>query len=177
MEKDCLEISEFDYFQTKRAAEGVILEAVERGLNAVIVRPATMIGPCGDRFMANAVILSDKSWKLLFYTSGGTSITFVDDVCRGMKLAAERGLRGEAYILSGHNVTFREYYEAIAHELGCMYPKIHLPNFCLMSLGKMGAFFLSNLFCLESVMLAGRFTYFSSEKAQRILGYKISPLS
>jgi dihydroflavonol-4-reductase len=105
----------------------------------------------------------------------------VEDVAEGHLLAFEKGRTGEKYILGGDNYTWKELFAIICEVVGQRAPKIHMPDLGL----KFFSFawdFLSRITHKEPAITpeAARITvktvFYSSEKAVRELGYRISPL-
>ncbi|MEK9146391.1 MAG: NAD-dependent epimerase/dehydratase family protein [Elusimicrobiota bacterium] len=162
------------YFQTKRRAEELVLEAVSGGLDAVIVNPGTLIGTGmkESQRRAFAAAAAGRAWA---YPPGGSCFASVEDAARGLLLAAEKGVRGERYILGGSNLPFREYFASIARLAGFPPPRIPIPGALLPVAG----WVLELLFGImgrDTGRLAAGFGYYSSEKAVRELGYGITPL-
>lgn len=165
------------YFETKRAGEILVREAVKTGvIDAVILNPSTVYGPGDAKKGSRKTQLKVARGKLPFYTSGGVSIVAVEDVVDAIIAAGKIGRSGERYILSGENITIRQLFETIASEAGVEPPKIYLPNFAVHALGRLGD-------CLERMGKKGPlnsenawtailFHWFDSSKAQRELGFQ-----
>ena len=87
---------------SKAAGERGILAAVARGLDAVIVNPTGVIGPHDYKMsrMGN-VLASLARGGLPFVPTGGYDWVDARDVARGAVLAAQRGVTGRRYLLSG----------------------------------------------------------------------------
>jgi dihydroflavonol-4-reductase len=94
----------------------------------------------------------------------------VRDVARGHVLALERGRPGERYLLGGVNVTLAEVFALIAGAAGRRPPRVRLPYAGARALAMVG---LANA---NEVALARLPAWFSSEKAERELGYDASPI-
>jgi len=176
-EEDQLCISEFDYFQTKRKAEEMVLEAAKQGLDAVIVNPATLFGLNGKHIFMNKIFFSKNYFRLLCYPVGGTSLTFVEDVCQGMLSAACFGKKGERYILAGHNLTFYEIFKRIAQNFKVIKPMIPLFSFFLIGMAHFFEKISWHSFGVETAKLASRFSYYSSQKAMNELNYTITSVT
>ncbi len=166
--------SAIDYFMTKWRGEELIKQAVESGLDAVIVNPSTVIGP-GMRQNQQNAFRDAASGKVHFYPPGGNSFVFVDDVVRGMVAASQKGKAGARYILAGHNMTFKEYLDLIALVGGAEGPRCRIPGLILPMAGfAMETFF--GKYGADFGKLARSFGYYSSEKAKRELNYSITPI-
>jgi farnesol dehydrogenase len=176
-----------DYEWSKHQAERLAFEESNAGRAAVvIVNPTRVFGP-GRLTESNAgTLLIDRRarGRSPLLPNRGKDIgnwAFIDDVVQGLISAMERGRIGQRYILGGENVTLREFYRAIDQAAGRR--QLTLP---LMGFGAM-------CFAQAEKILADRFgvyplvtpgwvrTFFSdwavsSAKAERELGYHVTPL-
>ncbi len=90
------------YVLSKRAGEQIALDLAAQGGPIVVVHPTAMLGPGDWRPSASGrIVLSFLHDRPLRYMPGGVNWTPVQDVARGMILAAEKGRPGRRYIL-GH---------------------------------------------------------------------------
>jgi dihydroflavonol-4-reductase len=110
----------------------------------------------------------------------GLNVVHVDDVARGHLQAFERGRIGERYILGGENMTLREILVAISRLTGRPPPRIRLPHAVLLPLAGVSEAFSrvtgrATRVTIESVRMAHKHMYFSSDKAARELGYSWRP--
>jgi len=107
-----------DYSASKAAGTAYVHELMaKKGLDAVILYPAAVIGPNDFKpSQAGQEIKNCLSRRLLFYIRGGYSFIDVRDTAEAIREAAVRPLTG-GYILSGHSVTIREFYQTIARIL------------------------------------------------------------
>lgn len=98
-----------DYHRCKALAEQLIQQLVrERGLDAVVVSPGTMIGPedYEPSLMGKALIdLYHRRIPLLMEVV--SDYVDVRDVAAGMIAAAQKGRRGERYLLTGEVLDLR----------------------------------------------------------------------
>jgi dihydroflavonol-4-reductase len=97
-----------DYARSKARASIEIRESVERGLDAVMVFPSGIIGPYDFRLSEMGHLFTDFArGRLKAYVDGAYDFVDVRDVVAGLILAAERGRRGEGYILSGERISVK----------------------------------------------------------------------
>ena len=91
------------YDRSKAAGERVVSACVARGLDAVIVNPTGVIGPYdhGPSKMG-ATLLRMTRGEAPVIVEGGFDWVDARDVARSALAAAERGRRGERYLLGGH---------------------------------------------------------------------------
>jgi dihydroflavonol-4-reductase len=114
------------YDRSKADGERAVLKAVEDGLDAVIVSPAAVLGPndYGPSLLADSVL---KLQRRPFATEGAYNWVDVRDVVAGTVAAAERGRRGERYLLSGERLTVRALAELLADQAGGRRPRATIP--------------------------------------------------
>ncbi len=103
------------YQRSKRAAELLLLERAERGLNVVIVRTCVIAGPGKER---SELLKMFKLVKAGLFPFLGNNLDIqkplidVDDVVQALLLATERGTGGGIYLVtSGGRHTMREILE------------------------------------------------------------------
>lgn len=104
------------YERSKHAAERVLLNEAD-GLDVVSVNPSSVQGPgratgTGRIFLAAA----DGRLPLLFDTQ--ISLVDIDDCARGHLLAAERGVTGERYLLSGATMSMKQAMRLLSRAIG-----------------------------------------------------------
>lgn len=169
------------YPHTKWLGELAVAEAVDSGLDAVITHPTMILGP-GD-WKGNLLPLFRGTSKgtLLVAPRGYRSTCDVRDVARGHLLAAERGVAGERYILSGESMPSRELFQRIARAVGGRGPLFTLPDKVLLGVGKVSES-LADLtgrapaVSWEMAYQATLRVRITSAKAERELGYRSRPL-
>jgi dihydroflavonol-4-reductase len=113
------------YARTKYEAQRRVLAAAD--LDVVVVNPTFMLGAYDARPSSGQMILEVAAGRAIGYPSGGNNFVDVEDVVQAMIAAAERGRRGELYILGGANLTYRDAFTLIAEVLGVRPPRFALP--------------------------------------------------
>ncbi len=174
------------YAETKRAGELLVLNAArkpesEGGMDAVVVNPGLMIGPRDSKPSSGRIILAIAQGKLPGSTSGTNAFVDVRDVVRGMLLAWKKGRCGERYIIAGINLSYYDAFAMICEELDRRPPR-RLPDGLVRVLGfagDIGEAILRRQLGINSAV--ARYSIcreyrFSSAKAQRELGWTLSPL-
>ena len=170
----------FAYADSKHRAEEEVRRAIDRGLAAVIVNPAVVIG-AGDQYLiAGHIGLEVARGRLLAVPPGGVCVVDVDAVVQGQIAAAERGGVGERYILGGENLSYREIVATVAALTGRPAPRGTLPRQALPLLGAIvdAANRLSPrppAVSGEQIRLSARSVFFDSGKAVRELSYPLLP--
>jgi dihydroflavonol-4-reductase len=168
------------YADSKHQAEQIVRQVTDRGLAAVIVNPAVVIG-AGDQYLVAGQIGIDIARGRLFAVPpGGVCMVDVDAVVHGHIAAAERGRVGERYILGGENLSYREVVRTVAALTGRPAPLRTFPRQAASFLGV--AVDIQNrvssqppAFCGEQIRLSARNCFYDSGKAVRELGYPMLP--
>jgi dihydroflavonol-4-reductase len=168
------------YAVTKREGEERVLAMA--GADVVVVNPGYMFGPYDRRPSSGRVLIELHRGAIPALTPGTNSFVDVRDVARGMMSAAERGERGERYILAGHNLSYTEAFPLFASWIGVKPPRLRLPYALCAPLGWAGDL-LERLRDAEPLINSSTVGYgfcpdfrFSSKKAEAALGYTIGPL-
>lgn len=169
------------YDLSKAEGERRVRAVVGRGLNAVVVNPTGVFGPCDfEPSRMGQFLVRLHRGTLPALVVGGFDFVDVRDVAEGMVAAAERGATGESYLLGGHFWPIRALAGLAAEVSGRRHRRPTLP----MWAARLGVPFLrlaaaaartEPLYTAESlaVLRAGRPVDHS--KAQRHLGYVPRP--
>ena len=175
-----------EYEESKAVAEKEALKLGASGLPVVIVNPTRVYGP-GKLTEGNSVSLMLDMYqrgRLPILLNNGKDIgnyVLVDDLVRGHILAMEKGRIGERYILGGENVSLKGLFTIVDELTGKRHRQFSLPPRLAMvysGLEKKKAEWLG----LYPQITPGWVETFlqdwaySSAKAQRELGYEITPL-
>jgi dihydroflavonol-4-reductase len=170
------------YDRSKADAERIVLEAVQAGLDAVIVIPTAILGPWDfkpsymGRFM---IALGQGGFNSL--VGGGFNWVDVRDVVQGAVAAEKCGKRGERYLLSGHWLSVRDFAALVGELSGSTPPGFVAP----LWLARAGLPFMGMvsrlrknepLYTGESLHALQNHRYISHEKATCELGYIPRPL-
>jgi dihydroflavonol-4-reductase len=170
------------YDSSKASASLDVLEAVRRGMDAVIVCPTGVIGPYDfRRSEMGQLILDCVEQKPMLYVDGAYDFVDVRDVAEGLILAGERGRTGESYILSGERISVVGIIKIVQEILGTRLFSFKIP----MPLANFSAGFTPLYYRLTKIK--PRFTSYSlatvtsnavisHAKARLELGYQPRPL-
>jgi len=114
--------SEILYMASKRRGQDIVESAVrERGLRAVILNPASIMGP-GDHNPGtphNELYRRISRGPLFGSFAGGLAIVDVRDLAAVILKALEgRGRDGESYLVAGANLPYREVIRRISRACG-----------------------------------------------------------
>lgn len=164
------------YFETKRQAERIILDAFSKGhIEPYIVNPSTIYGPADAKKGSRSVQVKVAKGNFPFYTSGGVNVVAVEDVIDGIMLALNKGRAGQRYILSGENWTIQKLFTEIAEAAKVRAPNLLLPNFLLHTIGRLGDFIPSIGISKENAWTSTLFHWFDNSKAKNELGFTPRP--
>ncbi len=170
------------YKLSKYLAEQAVLRLVrDEGLPAVIVNPATPVGPRDIKPTPTGRMIADAAaGRMPAYVDTGLCVVHVDDVAAGHVLALQRGRIGERYILGGENLLLRDLLALVAAAAGRRPPFLRLPWQTLwpVAIGFEAAARLGGIDPLvtrDHLRMARKKMYFSSATAMRELGYAPRP--
>jgi len=111
------------YATSKYQAEMEVWRGISEGLNAVIVNPSIIIGP--GNWKRSSIRLFNEVYKgMRFYTEGTTGYVDVRDVVKAMILLMNGDFRGERYLVSEGNYSYKQILTMIADSLGKRPPDI-----------------------------------------------------
>ena len=117
-----------DYVLSKWLSEELARSFAAQGLQVVITNPAF---PFGARDVAptptGKILLDVVKGKLPGYFDAGFSVVDVEDVARGHLLAEEKGRVGQRYLLSGVNMSMKEFMQLAARVAGVRFKARRIP--------------------------------------------------
>jgi nucleoside-diphosphate-sugar epimerase len=111
----------FHYMHTKAVAEEIVREGIARGLDAVMLNPANIIGPYDKHNWARLILLA-VAGKLPRIPPGRGTFCHAVEVAKAHIAAAERGRTGENYILGGADASFADLVRTIGEVVGRRVP-------------------------------------------------------
>jgi len=155
------------YKRTKLEAERIALAA-----GAVVVNPTTPVGEGDTRPTPTGRMIAGVAAGRFrgYIPTTGLNVVDVGDVALGHALALEHGRRGERYLLGGTDVWLGDFFAAVATAAGRPPPRIRVPYAAARAAAALG------LVNGNEVALARLPMFFSSEKAERELGYRRSAI-
>ncbi|MDL2330918.1 NAD-dependent epimerase/dehydratase family protein [Odoribacter sp. OttesenSCG-928-A06] len=110
------------YSQSKLDSENIVWNAIAKGLNAVIVNPAIILGS-GHWHRSSSQLYTTAAKGMPFYTQGIVGYVDVRDVCMLLiRLVNDAAVSGERYILNGGNHSYKELFTQIAQATGKRLP-------------------------------------------------------
>lgn len=127
------------YMESKAAAMAHVREqAASHGLDAVVVAPTFMLGEHDWRPSSGRLVLEYLSRGLRVVPPGGRNFVRAGDAAVGVVNALDRGEPGDLTILAGHNLDYREFFEAVASCAGVAPPRAVVPRSVVLAAGRLG---------------------------------------
>jgi len=175
--------SHFHYMVSKYEGQKIVEQGIrDKGLNAVILNPASIMGP-GDPNLStphNQLYNRIYNGPLIGSFSGGLAVVDVRDLVRIIIKALDSDRYGEKYLVVGANVKYTQVVKAISRHAGKKAYPFPVPSFLLSFLGT----------CLELLSsithrrplltqsygkLSGWKTYYSNEKSKKDFNHDYIP--
>lgn len=165
-----------NYQRSKHLSEQEVRRGVARGLDAVILNPASVFGPYDTGSWARLIRLIHTG-ELPGAMPGSLSFCHSREVAQAHVAAAERGSTGENYLLGGTDASFLELVRIIGEVLGCRVPDKAVSPAMLRVVGRAGNWMSyvtgrAPRITPEMVGMATREIYCDSTKARRELGFR-----
>ena len=170
------------YKRSKYMAEEAVQELIgQLNLPVVIVNPSTPIGPRDIKpTPTGRIVLDTMRGQMPAFVDTGLNIVHVDDVAHGHILAMQYGRIGERYILGGENMSLLAILQTIDELNGKPSYRIRLPHQVVLPAAWImeriaGLTGIEPRATVDSVRMAKKLMFFSSDKAMRELGYQYRP--
>lgn len=169
------------YSQTKAIATQAVLDAANEGLDACVVFPSGILGPedyaVGHTTKVLAEIINGEMSAAI---DGSFNLCDVRDLADGLIAAADKGVKGQCYILANDAISFKEFARVIANESGTKPMRFFLPGKIAYWMAKMmekrasqkGRKPQMTTYAVWNLM---RNNVFDSSKAREELGYRTRP--
>src|SRR5688572_18826845 len=168
------------YAESKYQAELEVWRGISEGLSAVIVNPSIVLGP-GNWNESSTRLFRYVFEEKPFYTAGTANFVDVRDVVDAMLKLTFSEVQGERFILNGGQLTYEDFFGAVADCFGKKAPGI-----------KVGAGLANVLWRLEHVRslltgkrplitrdtarIAGRKHTYNNNKVKKVLTCEFRPL-
>jgi dihydroflavonol-4-reductase len=174
----------FHYMTSKFLGQEVVAEAVrQKGINAVILNPASIMGP-GDPVIEtphNQLYARVYGGLMLGSFRGGLGVVDVRDVAEIIIKALDRGRAGEKYLLVGANLSYSEVLRLIGRHAGRPVYPFSVPGWLLSAAG-LSMEMVSLLTRKRPLLtyaygrLSGWTTFYSNEKSRRDFSHDYIPV-
>jgi len=104
-----------NYAYSKFLAQKLVLKEVRgNNLKAIILAPTFLLGAYDTKPSSGALTNYILTNKILFYPKGGKSFVDVNAITSAVVNALYKGRMGESYLLSGVNMSYKEYFRRVA---------------------------------------------------------------
>lgn len=126
------------YAKSKLEGQQKLLQIADTSTELIIVNPTFMIGSFDTKPSSGRLVLSAHKKKFLFYPPGGKSFINVVDAANATVNSLTMGKHKEAYVLSGENLTYLQFYKKVTAELNQKSVFIKIPKAVLLMVGFFG---------------------------------------
>ncbi|HSN61438.1 MAG TPA: SDR family NAD(P)-dependent oxidoreductase [Ferruginibacter sp.] len=132
------ETSNSKYGESKYLGEMEVWRGIAEGMEAVIVNPTIILGP-GDWNDGSTAIFKSVYNEFPWYANGSTGFVDVRDVVKAMTRLMESDISSERFIISAHNETYRNLFDAIADAFNKKRPHKEVTPFLAKLVSKLEA--------------------------------------
>lgn len=122
--------SVINYERSKYAAEQLVRQAGQEGLDTVILQPGAIMGPFDTATWAQVFYLL-RDGKLAALPPGAVPLNHVREIVTAHIKAAETASPGSEYVLGGHNVKLADLFRRMAGVAGYKAPRMVAPRVVL----------------------------------------------
>jgi len=170
-----------NYVRSKHLAEEEVLGAVrDKGLDAVILNPAHILGP-GDKHNWSRMFRMIEQGKLFAAPPGGGNFCDVREIAKAHIEGFHKGRKGEKYLLGGEYADFLELIRLTGEVLDKRVPARAAPAWIMKAWGHMNAATARLMrrepdITPESAAMVSFRVACDSSRAQQELGYKFTPI-
>jgi dihydroflavonol-4-reductase len=175
--------SDYAYDYSKAQGEQIMLSGAGKGLEVVVLRPSSVIGPHDFKPSEMGKALLDfYLQKIPFLPHGGYDFVDVRDVAQSIVAAIDKGTRGEIYLLSGKYYSLKTIANLVHTVTGKKIPQKVLPYWLLKSVLPLISVYsrmthAKPLFTIESIdALKNGHPNMDHSKAAAQLGHRCRPI-
>lgn len=173
--------SGINYYKSKYLAEQAVKQGIEKGLDAVIMNPAQIVGPY-DYNYTPLMFKSLMTGQMKGVPQGNSVCGHVRDYAKAHIVAADKGRCGENYLLGGVEASFQDIFNTIGSILDIKTPTLKLPAGLLNVLAiifEKVSFITKKepLLTPEKVLLLNHRIRIDSSKAEKELGFSTCSLN
>lgn len=129
------------YGTVKIAMEREVERYGRAGLPVVVTNPSVCLGEYDAHRFSGQIILAFAKYRLPIYVEHTFNAVYTGDVGIGHVRAAERGRVGERYLLTGSQITIKEFAELVARLAGVSPPRWRVPDRAAMAMAGAMEFF------------------------------------
>lgn len=116
------------YATVKIAMEQEALRWAQAGAPVIVVNPSLCIGEYDAHRFSGRAVLAFAKYRLPVYLEHHFNAVYTGDVGVGHVRAAQQGRVGERYLLTGRNLSVKEFADLVARIAGVAAPRWRLPR-------------------------------------------------
>ena len=171
------------YAQSKLEAEKILAWDAQQHpeRHIVILNPGFMVGPYDFKPSSGKLLLAAFKRPVMASPGGGKSFVSVKDVANAVANALTMGRNGERYLLTGEDMSLRDFYALQAGICGYKQRFFTLPDWIVALTGRVGDVLrwmgVRTQLSTRNVRQLMVAEYYSSEKACRELDFKVTPVA
>lgn len=169
------------YAKSKYLAELEVWRGIEEGLCASMVNPSIVLGK-GDWNRSSTVIFKNIFNGIAFYPTGSTNVVDVLDVAEAVYMLAKHNISGERYIISGHNIKYKDFFKSIAEGFEKKPPTIKMDKslaiiLYYISLPILYFFYKKRSINAETILISSSDFRYDNSKFMKRFGFSYRPLN
>ncbi|MBO7488933.1 MAG: NAD-dependent epimerase/dehydratase family protein [Bacteroidales bacterium] len=171
------------YAQSKLEAERILIWEAQQNpkRHILLLNPGFMIGRYDAKPSSGKLLLTGFKRRIMAVSGGGKSFVNVKDVAEAAVNGLTAGRSGERYLLTGQNMTLKDFYILQAEVCGYSQKIMILPDWLVSLAGRVGDLMrwlgIATQLSTRNVRQLQVKEYYSCEKAQRELGYSLTPVA
>ena len=167
------------YVQSKIESQELAL-SFSKEIEVTIANPTFLIGAYDQKPSSGRIVLMAFNKKIIFYPPGGKNFVDVKDAAKGLVSALTNGKNNETYILSGENLSYKQFYRRLVLHSKRKSFLIKIPKSILIMLGLIGnilqVFNVENEISLTNMRILCLNNYYSNQKASKELNIKFNKI-
>lgn len=128
------------YALSKQEGEALLQQAAAQHADwhIVILCPGFMVGAYDTKPSSGTLLLTGYRKPVMVCPKGGKSFIHVENAAVAIVHAIAQGRSGQKYLLTGENMSLKEFYRLQAHTCGYHQVLLTLPNWLLEVAGRLG---------------------------------------
>lgn len=167
------------YVKSKIESQNLALSYSDK-IEITFINPTFIIGAYDQKPSSGRIILMGYNKRFIFYPPGGKNFVDVKDVAKSILSAMTIGKNGESYIISGENLSYKEFFQKLANHSPIKPLLIKIPSFVLLSIGIIGNILkllgIQNEITLTNMKILCIKNFYSNTKAKETLNIQFQAI-
>lgn len=167
------------YAKSKLEAQNKVLSFSDK-IPVVVVNPSFMIGAHDAKPGSGRIVLMGYNKRVVFHPSGGKNFVNTKDVAKGALAALEKGQNGRVYLMTGENLSYREFFEKLNARSTKNGRLIKIPEMLLKSAGYISLLprklKIRTEFSPVNMKILTIANYYDNSRARKELGVEFRPV-